>query len=103
MKIRLMIEGVKSLWQKLEWRNQSIPMILFNIGFGVWYLLICAFSLIVLHPIHIVICSIKLFFRSMYKIRYMVVFLDVAIRGAICIFGIDISAYLNELLEVTML
>lgn len=103
MKIRLMIEGVKKLWQQMEWRNQSIFMILFNIGLGVYYLLMCAFSLIVLHPIHIVICFIKLFFSSMYKIRYIVVFLDVTIRGVICILGIDISAYLNEILELTMI
>ena len=98
MKIRLMIEGVKYLWQKMEWKNQPIFMILFNIGLGVYYLLMCAFSLIVLHPIHLVICSIKLFFRSMYKIRYIVVFLDVTIRGAICILGIDVSTYINEML-----
>ena len=103
MKIRLMIEGVKKLWQQMEWRNQSIFMILFNIGLGVYYLLMCAFSLIVLHPIHLVICTIKLFFRWMYKAKYMLVLLDVYVKIAICILGIDISAYLNEMLELTMI
>ena len=103
MKIRLMIKGVKYLWQKMEWRNQSIFMILFNIGFGVYYLLMCAFSLIVLHPIHIVICTIKLFFRWMYKAKYMLVLLDVSVRTAICILGIDVSAYINEMLDFTLL
>lgn len=103
MKIRLMIKGVKYLWQKMEWRNQSIFMILFNIGFGVYYLLMCAFSLIVLHPIHIVICIIKLFFRGMFKAKYIVVFLDVTIRTAICILGIDVSTYINEMLGFTLL
>lgn len=103
MKIRLMIEGMKSLWQKLEWRNQSMPMILFNIGFGVWYLLICAFSLIVLHPIHLVICTIKLFFRGMYKVKYMLVLLDVYVKIAICILEVDIPAYLNDIVGCIML
>lgn len=97
MKIRLMIEGVKKLWQQMEWRNQSIFMILFNIGLGVYYLLICAFSLIVLHPIHLVICTLKLFFRGMYKAKYMLVLLDAAIKISVCILGIDVSAYLNEI------
>ena len=97
MKIRLMIEGVKNLWQQMEWKNQSIFMILFNIGLGVYYLLMCAFSLIVLHPIHIVICTIKLFFRGMYKAKYMLVLLDVYVKIAICILGIDIPAYLNDI------
>lgn len=97
MKIRLMIEGVKNLWQQMEWKNQSIFMILFNIGLGVYYLLMCAFSLIVLHPIHLVICTIKLFFRGMYKAKYMLVLLDVYVKIAICILGIDIPAYLNDI------
>ena len=97
MKIRLMIEGVKNLWQQMEWKNQSIFMILFNIGLGVYYLLMCAFSLIVLHPIHLVICTIKLFFRGMYKVKYMLVLLDVYVKVAICILGVDIPAYLNDI------
>ena len=103
MKIRLMIEGVKYLWKKMEWRNQPIFMILFNIGLGVYYLLMCAFSLIVLHPIHIVICIIKLFFRGMYKAKYMLVLLDVYVKIAICILGIDIPAYLNDIVGCIML
>ena len=103
MKIRLMIEGVKNLWQQMEWKNQSIFMILFNIGLGVYYLLMCAFSLIVLHPIHIVICIIKLFFRGMYKAKCIVVLLDAAIKISVCILGIDVSAYLNEVVGFTML
>lgn len=103
MKIRLMIEGVKNLWQQMEWRNQPIFMILFNIGLGVYYLLMCAFSLIVLHPIHLVICFIKLFFRGMFKAKSIVVLLDVAIKIFVCILGIDVSAYLNEVVGFTML